>query len=103
MRISDWSSDVCSSDLEPLGDAIALEGDDVAGLQRQHLLVTAEAGAIAEFAIQSEADLLDAVLLGPRGRDPLDALHVAAMDQVHIADPLAHRVDRKSTRLNSSH
>src|SRR3546814_1051928 len=41
---------------EPLGDAIALEGDDVAGLQRQHLLVTAEAGAIAEFAIQSEAD-----------------------------------------------
>src|SRR3546814_17208839 len=49
----------------PLGDAIALEGDDVAGLKRQHLLVTAYAGAIAAFAIQSAASLRDVVLLGP--------------------------------------
>src|SRR3546814_8320682 len=54
--IDDADVQLLRLDHEPLGDAIALEGDDVAGLQRQHLLVTAKAGAIAEFAIQSEAD-----------------------------------------------
>ena len=46
---------------QALGDAVALEGDDVAGLQREHLLVATEAGAISELAVEPEADLLDDV------------------------------------------
>src|SRR3546814_9856806 len=37
MRISDWSSDVCSSDLVARGDeALARAGDDISALRRAH-------------------------------------------------------------------
>ena len=70
---------------------LPLEGDDVAGLQREHLLVATEAGTITQLAIETEADLLDTVLFGPRRRDALDPLHVAAMDEIHVADALPNR------------
>ena len=41
-------------DHQPFGDNIALEGDDVARLDRKHLLIAAEPGAIAELAIEPE-------------------------------------------------
>src|SRR3546814_1321716 len=35
MRISDWSSDVCSSDLPPAGDAAEADGGDLCRLHRR--------------------------------------------------------------------
>src|SRR3546814_11663265 len=34
MRISDWSSDVCSSDLRHFGDAAGIVGDGTIGVER---------------------------------------------------------------------
>src|SRR3546814_10919264 len=104
MRISDWSSDVCSSDLGALDDAGLVEGDD------QHL-------AVHHLRLH-EGDFLGlltdvvplAVLEGGyrRGRsqeidDVLPALHARfdhgdVLGIGRIAAP-----DRTSTRLNSSH
>src|SRR3546814_2671281 len=97
MRISDWSSDVCSSDLPDaltpdLGEAG--EGQVAAVEARWHLpvhqLVVARGQAIASGRIAPDPvtpRLLDLAGLG---------LGVLGRDQVHDGD-------RKSTRLNSSH
>src|SRR3546814_3509955 len=89
MRISDWSSDVCSSDLlpEPLGKAAALlrtprrrgAQQHDADQRRQH-----RRRQHAEFGL---------------------AHQLAAIAECEAADEQAHREteDRKSTRLNSSH
>src|SRR3546814_4634669 len=47
MRISDWSSDVCSSDLQPDPQYAAYleEGNDVGGIDVGYLVSTAEVGA----------------------------------------------------------
>src|SRR3546814_15322825 len=51
MRISDWSSDVCSSDLHALLDQVA-EHDEHDELERRHLVEF----ALAEQADQQEQD-----------------------------------------------
>src|SRR3546814_7816178 len=98
MLISDWSSDLCSSDLQ----ALAIQRLDHADMEqperrtaRQHQRRTTEA----------ELDLLKEFQLGG----------MRQFRQFHLADPLQRgchftRVigdqllgDRKSTRLNSSH
>src|SRR3546814_3180476 len=95
MRISDWSSDVCSSDLATLADGrvagvavtraeARLRGTDLATAPRGRLSLDAEtrygpAGAAAQFAL-AEPGIL--------------ALHDLTARFVE---------DRKSTRLNSSH
>src|SRR3546814_1289092 len=86
MRISDWSSDVCSSDLD---DEV---GSDLGG-QVDHQL--------------GEAHHLDVVQVAERLLDHLLALlqreeRLALLRVAHGGD---HDVieDRKSTRLNSSH
>src|SRR3546814_7545320 len=101
MRISDWSSDVCSSDLA--ADAAATQVD---GKRRQNL---DKAGPrIAEHLHQD------------RGQAALCVRHRAAMGIVRAAqrlveislveelldlpvDQIIILEDRKSTRLNSSH
>src|SRR3546814_10256567 len=104
MRISDWSSDVCSSDLEALLDRIAeatgTAGEPVALGSSLKFCRLAEGGmdVYPRFGPTSEWDtaagqaIVEAaggVVLDPRGR------------------PLRYNqrdtVDRKSTRLNSSH
>src|SRR3546814_7451146 len=97
MRISNWSSDVCSSDLGEEFRRVAHafeeqreDADPVVIDQRVHDLGGIEIGLVA-------------------GRDPMaepdQILHRAA--EHRPADPAALRdegdVDRKSTRLNSSH
>src|SRR3546814_4050164 len=100
MRISDWSSDVCSSDLAltpgqafaPVGEpAIVAVGDlanELVGSGKlrgaDHLLV------VDPFALQHD-------ILAHRSRQEQRFLHGAA-DLAAQADR-----DRKSTRLNSSH
>src|SRR3546814_4147493 len=99
MRISDWSSDVCSSDLlhqldhalriddegRAIGEALAIAQDIEIG--RERVVLAAE---------HEEIDLAD------RGRAVMPRL-VAEMrvgrDAVYLD---AHLLDRKSTRLNSS-
>src|SRR3546814_1761473 len=88
MRISDWSSDVCSSDL--FHDRAAIDTPQMAGEQagagnlRQQRI-----GGILEAEIERRGR-------GDRARGGGD--HRLAPD----AGP-AHRPDRTSTRLNSSH
>src|SRR3546814_5075029 len=99
MRISDWSSDVCSSDLDP--DASALQvlrpaPREVAyrGLARA---VDAECRRAGGAGARSGQD--DRAALAHQRQRLLDredrALHVGVEGVVDL--------DRKSTRLNSSH
>src|SRR3546814_9468952 len=97
MRISDWSSDVCSSDL--IGD-VALEPD-------RARLALAHAKALARRLLLE----LDERRGGRIGQ-VRHAIGPADMDQItfdrrHRARRLVRRIDagqdRKSTRLNSSH
>src|SRR3546814_3213274 len=105
MRISDWSSDVCSSDLWPSCWSSCppsdlpfvqapLERHDRLGLPRQYAVHRSPHPTLERpDAVGTE----DAV--GP------DAQHVLERSDdaraARVADPLP--ADRKSTRLNSSH
>src|SRR3546814_8012508 len=99
MRISDWSSDVCSSDLFGIGGA----GRVQRGILR-HLTGNALIGRRAG-EVETSLDV---------GRNPVSDIEIAAygipIAMVAIAvDPLRRNSgkiierDRKSTRLNSSH
>src|SRR3546814_1841540 len=95
MRISDWSSDVCSSDLAMLaevlaGRAVLLDragGRDVVG-----------GDLVAEQ--RQQAGALD---VGDRRRRGAHALEIGRMLHVGRIPVPAVGLDRKSTRLNSSH
>src|SRR3546814_9364910 len=98
MRISDWSSDVCSSDLQlVLGDGLA----QPFGFARRRARGRRQRGV---DLLQRRAGLALEVEL------PLRRIAVAEL--VHLLELLAgvdvhhgegHMADRKSTRLNSSH
>src|SRR3546814_5435485 len=77
MRISDWSSDVCSSDLK--ADAV---------LRRQHSHLPSLFRGRARHPRHGDDDLPDAPH-GPEGAQGIEPVH--------------RLQDRKSTRLNSSH
>src|SRR3546814_1069308 len=97
MRISDWSSDVCSSDLQET----ALGTVDPAHLRR------AEAGVVeTHMNLLMQAQRQGASPAQPRMRHILDR-QVRFLDdrieQRRLEDGLPRMPDRKSTRLNSSH
>src|SRR3546814_10696906 len=118
MRISDWSSDVCSSDLkfaeahldEHVRDAagggfmddhacgLPIAIDDIDGLEVQCLGV--ERDTLGALGIEHRLALLqpELAVLGPLGRRKI-------LEHVFIIDDtvLENLEDRKSTRLNSSH
>src|SRR3546814_4906690 len=88
MRISDWSSDVCSSDLAELGvEIVQGHGIEIAG---QHPLATFRLGDVTHF---------DQVLRHVFDRDGVGG---GGLQQAPAADALALAADRKCTRLNSS-
>src|SRR3546814_8931874 len=112
MRISDWSSDVCSSDLTIKPVAYALAVGLIAGpilssmLGFQILSSTArERSQTAAVAVQAQICATQARIADPKAgeldwsarRDLAD--HWAIMPGAKEAAP----GDRKSTRLNSSH
>src|SRR3546814_3923397 len=108
MRISDWSSDVCSSDLaelrtygfidqvcqrlEPLGDTLAV----VVHLRNANPRTRDEADSLGRNCQLAPGDV--ALLQRERQIDSLDP----ALRARFRADTERGR-DRKSTRLNSSH
>src|SRR3546814_8701681 len=101
MRISDWSSDVCSSDLLGTGVSSVNVGsygvpdyklithmrDTVAAIR--HVIGNAHKGLSPYRGAYYNADFQELMLTAPPERDNLP-IWVAALD-------------RKSTRLNSSH
>src|SRR3546814_7967966 len=101
MRISDWSSDVCSSDLEELAvDALILDAVSDRPARRVRRIELAVGIARAEAQSRRPLaridDAIGAARAVARGRDRLEHVVEAAAD-------LRTAGDRKSTRLNSSH
>src|SRR3546814_6948483 len=100
MRISDWSSDVCSSDL-----MVACNGDLMHSYR--DLLGGHPRGAkVAKgLARKRWSPSLFVVHFGVKGEYPDIAHHSILFGRRHhgFVAILALRIDRKSTRLNSSH
>src|SRR3546814_4907933 len=93
LRISDWSSDVCSSDL----DQALSQGDTLTSSQIQSLKDDI-AGALSDS--QADIEALRTTASTFVGNTVVSGL--PGGDQGNQAN--AHRdIDRKSTRLNSSH
>src|SRR3546814_4401772 len=121
MRISDWSSDVCSSDLIDLRILQEIQNNGritVAELSRRvHLTKTPCAerlrrlettGVISGYYAKLDPHILDAahvamvqVQMKGTTSDELEAFNAAVARVPEIQS--CHMIDRKSTRLNSSH
>src|SRR3546814_5024551 len=108
MRISDWSSDVCSSDVVARGDeALARAGDDISALRRAH-----EMAAVARAVDGDDETVVDylervdrADTLWELNRDGEHALAGGryGADGGGALAKFREALDRKSTRLHSSH
>src|SRR3546814_9126150 len=100
MRISDWSSDVCSSDLE----LARLSADYAREIARLELEIHALAGG--PFTIGSPKQLGEVLFekLGLKGgRKGKTGSHSTDVDELERLAAAGAPIDRKSTRLNSSH
>src|SRR3546814_6199256 len=99
MRISDWSSDVCSSDLDE-GRVKSIDRIDQAALLA-HLLEQARRHAAAEQRREGREDVVVIVEVADaiEAEQQMDLLEVALL--AAIAAPVG-RGERKRTRLNSS-
>src|SRR3546814_9844694 len=107
MRISDWSSDVCSSDLRLhllghvggvfhhlVGPAAGIHDRVVAGLDPDFAATLADALVLGGVILAAAQLVPEALVFG--------ALHGGRLDEDAVMLAL-HLGDRKSTRLNSSH
>src|SRR3546814_5605242 len=122
MRISDWSSDVCSSDLAAGGLRQVAQSDRRAQFTQQRLRMgfTQAPGAVAQQALDLlrlghqrlvalaqrrdfRIDALEQALLGIAPADALLELAPHRCRFVRTGECLVELEDQKSTRLNSSH
>src|SRR3546814_2977422 len=107
MRISDWSSDVCSSDLKTV---LAIVGSPALGLVLAMLLVLGVAWTslkLSPLGVDKryrKLQLVSAALysLGHGGNDAQKTMGIIAV-LLYSQGMLGGELDRKSTRLNSSH
>src|SRR3546814_5425812 len=112
MRISDWSSDVCSSDLA----LVNAEGSPLAGLADVVIPLSAgvERSVAATKSYIASLAAIAALVAAWAEDDALEAALTALPGQLEQAFALdwslavaafrgATNLDRKSTRLNSSH
>src|SRR3546814_9028963 len=96
MRISDWSSDVCSSDLREVEEIFDLHAV-VPGFR---VSIFAELGIIFEIPGRISVDNIVAIA---RTADEVESRRpVDRPDVKESVGPRYQRRDRKSTRLNSS-
>src|SRR3546814_1917752 len=100
MRISDWSSDVCSSDLGVRIHALDVRGVRAAAVDDDHL--RGDRGAVVALVPRRGRDADAGTVVEHERRVAPEVEGMLAVDlDVRVApDPVA---DRKSTRLNSSH
>src|SRR3546814_6498818 len=102
MRISDWSSDVCSSDLEDAVDAVDAVGGEALAQALDDGNAAGHRGLVADGAADAlgQSGKRGAVVREQRlvGGD-----HMAPGAQRGLHDLPGGVLDRKSTRLNSSH
>src|SRR3546814_3181678 len=117
MRISDWSSDVCSSDLVVVVDLIRFDGFEAqrVGIDAFHAIqITFDQNGIA--STQLLGDLGEAAFFYGDGRAVWNRYRRAIAVDQNFLTFVAHGglpysvwamsralTDRKSTRLNSSH
>src|SRR3546814_9032165 len=109
-RICDWSSDVCSSDLEPLGNLDAIHRPGITFVASQMLLL-AEVLRILGIGSSDDVPAGPAVAqMVQRGelagkQERLLIGRVRGGNEADMPGVLSQRgqEDRKSTRLNSSH
>src|SRR3546814_3144845 len=119
MRISDWSSDVCSSDLLALYTVLAVTGLVLAGRfllrplfmlignlgEREMFIFAALFTVIASAAVMEALGLSTALGAFVAGVMLADSpyRHELEADVEPFRSILLGLLDRKSTRLNSSH
>src|SRR3546814_4445077 len=98
MRISDWSSDVCSSDLaEAAGEMLAAKGFDF-----DLTFTSVQTRAIRTLNIALEK--MGRLWLPTEKDWRLNERHYGGLTGLNKAETAErHGEDRKSTRLNSSH
>src|SRR3546814_2536604 len=103
MRISDWSSDVCSSDLFWLGIDLGALGQHQVGdalIQVGLLRARLHDHATIEHGLaRPETDATEILVAGAMGGGVIDLVLVVEM-HTRVG---GEQSDRKSTRLNSSH
>src|SRR3546814_4647629 len=99
MRISDWGSDVCSSDLRLVAGAVeqVLHVPEV--VRADPRAVPGAGGELPDGALQRQEGA-QPLSVGRRGIGPVGADVVPALRQALVGIAV---LDRKSTRLNSSH
>src|SRR3546814_7604986 len=124
MRISDWSSDVCSSDLETFADNLQKEIEADTGIRfgivEQHqfaaIPIQKDDGTLTMLGFEESTSIFDFLkaeqMIDARGKVQ-DKLRQALKEGTLTLPPeyAAHlpqvkevlQMDRKSTRLNSSH
>src|SRR3546814_5653638 len=106
MRISDWSSDVCSSDLRvlhllQLGAAILQVVHLVSGLKLDDVLL-ARRRNVEQHHAATDAGFEVEIFVQLHVRPEIDELD-AGVGRADTVDTPETLEDRKSTRLNSSH
>src|SRR3546814_4407002 len=102
MRISDWSSDVCSSDLQ----VPSIEGSVVKGV----IISIENDFALIDVGLKSEGRVALKEFAGPGQKNELKPGDVVEVYVERLEDRNGEAMlsrdkarDRKSTRLNSSH
>src|SRR3546814_4380556 len=113
MRISDWSSDVCSSDLTGYYEVFNQENVDLVDLKATPIERLTEDGIVSggqerPFDIIIFATGFDSILgafnrIAFEGRDGISLIEKWRDGPTTNMGMAVHGLDRKSTRLNSSH
>src|SRR3546814_5397077 len=98
MRISDWSSDVCSSDLDLI----------LRLLDRVSVPLVVTLHTILQHPDADQRRVMDAILRRASRIIVMAEMGKRLLEEVHGIHPariavVPHGIDRKSTRLNSSH
>src|SRR3546814_3925533 len=110
MRISDWSSDVCSSDLKTVGTGRGRQAG-MSGPSQAAGSDGAESGPLGRSDLARAVERLAGVRVLVVGDIMLDRFVYGAVERISPEAPIpvlriaeeTAMLDRKSTRLNSSH
>src|SRR3546814_1688489 len=101
MRISDWSSDVCSSDLAE-GKTVIIVTHDASVAARAERVIEISDGSIVADRRNPDAGPVGRIAVPGRTQQRNRAVAWRASLRA-VADRFTEALDRKSTRLNSSH